>query len=63
MIESKVANIKERIKLLQNMIEIGEDEISNGKVKDRYLEEKYKELNIAYTEIKKYDPDYTISKE
>lgn len=60
-IEEKVTNLKERIKMLKDMIQIGEDEISNSKVKDRYLSERYKELNDAYAEIKKHDSNYSIS--
>jgi hypothetical protein len=56
-IEKKVENIKERIALLNEMIKVGEDEIKTHKIKDRYLTEKYKELNNAYIELKKHDPD------
>ena len=54
-IEDKVENIKKRIALLNEMIIIGEDEIKTNKVKDRFLTEKYEELNNAYKELKEYD--------
>jgi hypothetical protein len=44
---NEIENIKKRIAMITEMIQIGE---------------KYKELNDAYTELKKYDPDYTPSK-
>ena len=60
-IEQKVENIKERIKMLTEMIRIGEEEIKTIKVKDRYMAQKYKELNDAYAEMKKHDTDYKPS--
>jgi hypothetical protein len=60
-IEQKVENIKQRISMLTEMIKIGEEEIKTPKLKDNYMAQKYKELNDAYAEIKKYDPDYRNS--
>jgi hypothetical protein len=59
---NEIENIKKRIAIINEMIQIGEDEISTVKVKNNYLSQKYKELNDAYTELKRYDPDYTPSK-
>lgn len=47
--------------MITQMIEIGEAEISTIKVKDSYMAQKYKELNDAYTEMRKYDTDYKPS--
>ena len=47
--------------MLTEMIKIGEEEIKTPKLKDNYMAQKYKELNDAYAEIKKYDPDYRNS--
>ena len=47
--------------MITQMIEIGEAEIGTIKVKDSYMAQKYKELNDAYTEMRKYDTDYKPS--
>lgn len=60
-IEQKVENIKQRIAMITQMIEIGEAEISTIKVKDSYMSQKYKELNDAYTEMRKYDTNHKPS--
>ena len=60
-IDEKVSNIKERIKILESLIEVGEDEISSQKVRNRFLEEKYQQLNNAYDQLKLYDSDNNYS--
>lgn len=60
-IDEKVSNIKERIKILESLIEVGGDEISSQKVRDRFLEEKYQQLNNAYDQLKLYDSDNNYS--
>jgi len=52
-IEDKVDNLKQRIDLLQKIIEAAEAE----KAPDKYMEKTYKELNDAYAELKSLNND------
>ena len=47
--------------MITEMIKIGEEEIKTIKIKDSYMAQKYKELNDAYTEMRKYDTNHKTS--
>ena len=51
-----VDNLKQRINLLKQWIECAEAE----KAPDKYISPKYKELNEAWAELRKHQPEYKI---